>query len=120
MTDAYHPDLAAIHDAGYCVFALNYGDVFGIAPMEDSAGQLATFVDGVLAATGAAKVDIVGHSEGGLMPRWYLRFLGGVHYGGNDHPDRAKCQYADDDEQKQGNDIGWNRCVIDQFPKNEK
>lgn len=68
----------SIHAAGYCVFALNYGDVFGIAPMEDSAQQLATFVDGVLAATGAAKVDIVGHSEGGLMPRYYLRFLGGA------------------------------------------
>jgi triacylglycerol lipase len=68
----------AIHDAGYCVFALNYGGVFGIAPMEDSARQLATFVDGVLAATGAAKADIVGHSEGGLMPRYYLRFLGGA------------------------------------------
>ncbi|WP_083976952.1 esterase/lipase family protein [Kitasatospora azatica] len=75
------PALAA---EGYCVYALTYGEQPGvpllraIAPVADSAQQLATFVDGVLAATGAGQVDIVGHSQGGMMPRYYLRFDGGA------------------------------------------
>jgi triacylglycerol esterase/lipase EstA (alpha/beta hydrolase family) len=75
------PALAA---RGYCVFALTYGQMPGVpvlravAPVADSAAQLSTFVTGVLAATNAAQVDIVGHSQGGMMPRYYLRFLGGA------------------------------------------
>jgi triacylglycerol esterase/lipase EstA (alpha/beta hydrolase family) len=73
---------------GYCVFALTYGvdpratippfdQMGGVVPMEQSSQQLATFVNQVLTSTGASKVDIVGHSEGSLMPDWYARFLGG-------------------------------------------
>ncbi|HEY1357932.1 MAG TPA: alpha/beta fold hydrolase [Thermoleophilaceae bacterium] len=69
---------------GYCVFALTYGRdprapwFGGAVPMEQSSQELAAFVDRVLAATGAGKVDIVGHSEGSLMPDWYVKFLGGA------------------------------------------
>ncbi|MER6714330.1 MULTISPECIES: alpha/beta fold hydrolase [unclassified Streptomyces] len=69
---------------GYCVFSLDYGQLegvpffHGLGPVEKSAAQLRDFVDKVLAATGAAETDLVGHSQGGMMPRWYLRFLGGA------------------------------------------
>ncbi|MFC8713855.1 esterase/lipase family protein [Streptomyces sp. NPDC057197] len=69
---------------GYCVFSLDYGQlpgvpVFnGLGPIDRSAGQLSAYVDKVLAATGAAKADLVGHSQGGMMPRYYLKFLGGA------------------------------------------
>jgi triacylglycerol esterase/lipase EstA (alpha/beta hydrolase family) len=72
-------------NAGYCVYAFNYGanastagHLYGLADIAQSAGQLATFTDEVLAATGAAQVDLVGHSQGGMMPRYYIQFLGGA------------------------------------------
>lgn len=43
-----------------------------------TAQELANAVDYVLSQTGAAKVDIVTHSMGGLNSRWYLKFLGGT------------------------------------------
>lgn len=66
---------------GYCLFALDYGTTNGVqatGPIARSAQQLATFVTRVRTATGAATVDLVGHSQGGMMPRYYLRFLGGA------------------------------------------
>jgi triacylglycerol esterase/lipase EstA (alpha/beta hydrolase family) len=75
-----------LYNHGYCVFALNYGSyegsgqlgIYGTGDIAQSAEQLAGFVAQVLHATGATKVDIVGHSQGGMMPRYYLRFLGGT------------------------------------------
>ncbi|TLS43435.1 alpha/beta fold hydrolase [Streptomyces montanus] len=69
---------------GYCVFSLDYGQLpgvplfHGLGPIDKSAEQLRAFVDKVLAATGAAETDLVGHSQGGMMPRYYLKFLGGA------------------------------------------
>ena len=86
MADNWRALSPLLADHGYCVFALNYGayagsgaiGVDGTGPIARSARQLSTFVNRVLAATGAARVDIVGHSQGGMMPRYYLRFLGGA------------------------------------------
>jgi triacylglycerol esterase/lipase EstA (alpha/beta hydrolase family) len=66
----------ALKDDGYCVYALDYGDR-GTGPIEESAGQLDGFVDEVLASTGADRVHLVGHSQGGMMPRFYEKNLGG-------------------------------------------
>ncbi|MFI7019544.1 alpha/beta fold hydrolase [Streptomyces sp. NPDC050164] len=62
---------------GYCVFALNYGGN-AMGPIAQSAEELKSFVGAVMGATGARKVDLVGHSQGGMMPRYYIKYLGGA------------------------------------------
>lgn len=79
------PRLAA---AGYCVFALTYGqddrnaafpyNPGGVIRMEESSKELKALVNKVLRATGARKVDLIGHSEGTVMPRYYLERRGGA------------------------------------------
>ena len=80
---------ALLADHGYCVFALTYGlspdlpprpALGGMADIRASARQLKGFVAKVLSRTGAHRVDLVGHSQGTLMPDFYLRFLGGAPY----------------------------------------
>jgi triacylglycerol esterase/lipase EstA (alpha/beta hydrolase family) len=66
----------ALLGQGYCVFSLDYGNR-GTQDVVTSAKTLAAFTDEVLAATGARKVSMVGHSQGGMMPRYYIKFLGG-------------------------------------------
>jgi pimeloyl-ACP methyl ester carboxylesterase len=72
---------------GYCVYSFNYGktilsgllgSIDGLGNIERSAEELSSFVSKVLSKTGATQVDIVGHSQGGMMPGYYVRFLGGA------------------------------------------
>jgi triacylglycerol esterase/lipase EstA (alpha/beta hydrolase family) len=65
-----------LKEKGYCVFALNYGNR-GLEHIQGSARELDGFVDNVLAYTGAEKVSLVGHSQGGMMPRYWIKYLGG-------------------------------------------
>ena len=69
---------------GYCVYAFNYGQTLPLTGIHAtgeigaSARQLSTEVSNVLAATHASKVDLVGWSQGGMMPRYYISNLGGA------------------------------------------
>ncbi len=65
-----------LKEKGYCVFALNYSRR-GMGRIGRSARELRRFVDNVLAHTGARKVQLVGHSQGGMMPRYWIKYLGG-------------------------------------------
>jgi triacylglycerol esterase/lipase EstA (alpha/beta hydrolase family) len=64
------PFLAA---KGYCAFSLTYGQatpaipVGGTVSIVQSSAEIEAFIDQVRASTGAAKVNIVGHSEGGFQ-----------------------------------------------------
>jgi triacylglycerol esterase/lipase EstA (alpha/beta hydrolase family) len=86
MSDSWQALSPLLVDHGYCVFALNYGSrvgsgrlgIYAIGSIQASARQLSAFVARVLAATRSAQVDIVGHSQGGMMPRYYIKFLGGA------------------------------------------
>ncbi|MCQ4118562.1 esterase/lipase family protein [Rhodococcus tibetensis] len=79
---ALSPLLAA---DGYCVFALNYGgapgaDTYGTEDIVDSAAAFGRVVDRVRESTGAAKVDVVGYSQGANVTRYYVNKLGGARF----------------------------------------
>jgi poly(3-hydroxybutyrate) depolymerase len=69
--------------AGFCVFAPTYGEavpgipVGGLTPIPQSATEIAAFIHQVLTTTGAAKVDLVGHSEGGFQALYGPKFVPG-------------------------------------------
>ena len=73
---------------GYCVFAPNYGrtdllDVGGlgtvlpgangVAKVRRSAEQIDPYINKVLKKTGAEQVDIIGHSQGALLTRYWMK-----------------------------------------------
>ncbi|MER7460746.1 alpha/beta fold hydrolase [Micromonospora sp. NPDC126480] len=73
----YEPLAARLRADGFRPFiyelpGLGFGDI------PTSARALAGYVDRVRAVTGADRVDIVGHSQGGLVARYYLKRLGGT------------------------------------------
>ena len=79
----YGPRMQA---AGLCVYTFNYNPmthplveaVSTTGNIYSTAAFMAHFVDKVLKSTGADKVDLVGHSQGGgPLPRAYIKYYGG-------------------------------------------
>ena len=73
------PALAA---AGYCVFAPTYGEeappipVGGLVSITQSSHEIAADIDQIRGSTGAAKIDVVGHSEGAFQSLYVPKVLG--------------------------------------------
>jgi pimeloyl-ACP methyl ester carboxylesterase len=82
----YYEDINYLGDwlrtQGFCVFRLTYGAyegfpfIGGLTPVSDSAAEIASFVRQVQSQTGATKVDLVGHSEGGFQSLFVPKFQG--------------------------------------------
>ena len=88
-TQAYNWSVGApvLANAGYKVYSFAYGasttipgfPFGGVADIAQSAQQLSAQIDAVLAETGASKVILVGHSQGGgILPAYYMNVLGGA------------------------------------------
>ncbi|AHH94688.1 lipase family alpha/beta hydrolase [Kutzneria albida] len=67
---------------GFCAFDTTYGEtvpgvpVGGLVDIHRSAAEIRDFIEQVRGWTGAAKVDIVGHSEGGFHSLYVPKALG--------------------------------------------
>jgi pimeloyl-ACP methyl ester carboxylesterase len=73
------PELA---NAGYCVFSAAIGGmkpddrIQTCGPVLDTVDEVSALVDDVLKQTGAHRVDLVGHSQGGSVAEYYTKFFG--------------------------------------------
>lgn len=74
---AYDLLVARLRNDGYRVWDFEL-PTLGTQDIHLSAQALDAFADQVRAQTGAAKVDLVGHSEGGLVSRTYVKYYGGA------------------------------------------
>jgi triacylglycerol lipase len=61
---------------GHVVLSYPMGPI-NLRDIRDSAGLIARKVESIVAQTGVPRVDIVGHSMGGLVGLYYLKRLGG-------------------------------------------
>ncbi|MEP9415338.1 alpha/beta fold hydrolase [Gordonia sp. VNQ95] len=69
-------------NAGFCVYSLTYGqtpwsgNVGALADKSQSTAEVAAFMDRVRARTGAQKVDLAGHSQGGAIAQLVTQLPG--------------------------------------------
>lgn len=62
---------------GWAVFIPGFGNRSTLT-VEESASQVGAYVDAVLTVTGAEKVILVGHSQGGVVARYWMHVRGGA------------------------------------------
>lgn len=63
----------------FVVFCPDYG-MHGTQDIPTSAADVGAYIEQVLYATGAEQVDLVGHSQGGLLARYWINELEGEDY----------------------------------------
>jgi triacylglycerol esterase/lipase EstA (alpha/beta hydrolase family) len=85
MEDNFGAISPILANNGYCVYALNYGGTPGalfqaVGSVPSSAVTIANFIQSVLASTGASKVDLVGHSQGGMQLEYVAKLEGQAPY----------------------------------------
>ncbi len=73
---ANEPLAARMRGDGYSVWIYVLPNL-GLGDIHDSSAGLGSLVDSVRASTGAPKVSLVGHSQGGLVARDYVKTRGG-------------------------------------------
>ncbi|GIU84466.1 MAG: lipase [Acidimicrobiales bacterium] len=74
---ANEPLAARLRNDGYQVWIYELPGL-GTGDIMQTARPLADLVERVRSQTGATKVDLVGHSQGGLVARTYVKYYGGA------------------------------------------
>jgi triacylglycerol lipase len=72
----YEPLRSRLQSAGYRAWIFQLTNL-GLTDIRATTRDFARFVEAVRAQTGAAKVDLIGHSQGGLVIRQYIKTDGG-------------------------------------------
>ncbi|KAG0042503.1 hypothetical protein BGZ83_000387 [Gryganskiella cystojenkinii] len=81
--DSWSTFAPVLINKGYCVFALTYGQYKGssfggLDYIETSAQELASFANNILTKMQVKQVDLVGHSQGGILGRYWMKYLDGA------------------------------------------
>lgn len=84
----YYEDINYLGDwlktQGFCVYRATYGAypnfplLGGFIPINESAVEIAEFIEDVASNTGSNKIDLVGHSEGALHSLYVPKFESGI------------------------------------------
>lgn len=77
MTQSLEPLAASLRADGFTVFVFDVPNN-GLADLRHSARRLAEFVADVRRRTGAARVDVIAHSAGGVVSRTWAQLQGGA------------------------------------------